>query len=79
MTAILNEIIQLFTTGLTSYGQGFGAGLQAMVTGIFIDSSGQTETLSVFGGLVVVFASIALVISICSLLFHWLSSLGARN
>ena len=79
MSSILTEIIQLLTGGITGIASGVGQGLQSLVTSIFIDSSGTTQSLSVFGGVIVIFAGVSLAIGLCPLIFHWLTSMGARN
>lgn len=80
MSAILTEIVSLLTSGITSYATGLGAGINEIVKNLFITTSGTgsdaTQSLSVFGGLIIVFASISLVIGLTKLLFNWLTSMG---
>lgn len=79
MSGILTEIINIIVSGLTSYGQGIGGALSSIATAMFIDNTGSSPALSVFGGLVCVFAGLALAIGITRLVFGWLSSLGNKN
>lgn len=79
MTEILQEIVRILIGGLTEMGQGIGAGLQDIVTSMFISTTGDTQTLSVFGGMVAVFAGIGLAVSLTRLCFGWLATLGARK
>lgn len=79
MSSVLTEIIQLLTGGIQGLATAVGSGLQSLVTSIFIDTSGQTQQLSVFGGVIVIFAGVSLAIGLCTLIFHWLTSMGARN
>lgn len=79
MTSILNEIINILVGGLTSFGQGIGSGLQSIVTSMFLDTSGASPVLSTLGGVVTVFAAISLAVGLTTLVFQWLSSLGARK
>ena len=79
MSAILTEIISLLVGGITGIAQGIGSGLNELVTQLFIDSSGDTMTLSVFGGVVAVFAGIGLAVGLSKFVTKWIASLGARK
>ena len=74
MTAILTEIVSLLTSGITTMAGAIGTGLQELVESIFLGEGGQG--LSVFGGVVVIFAGIALAIGLCRWVTNWLTSLG---
>lgn len=76
MSAILSEILTLLTSGISQFATGFGTGLKDMVTGIFLDGSGDTQKLSVFGGLCIVFAGVGLAIGLSRWVLNWVSSLG---
>ena len=78
MAAILTEMIQLLTGGITGMATGIGSGVQSLVTNLFIDSTGNTQTLSVFGSVVCIFGGIALAVGLSRLIFNWIQSLGAR-
>ena len=76
MTAVLQEIITLLTSGLTQVAESVGAGLSELVEGIFLDTSGTTPTLSTFGGVIIIFAGIALALGLCRWVTSWIASLG---
>lgn len=76
METILTEIIQLLTGGLTEMATGIGGGLQALVTSIFLDGTGESQSLSVFGGITVIFAGVALAIGLSRWVTNWVTSLG---
>lgn len=76
MTAILNEIVSLLTAGITGIATGIGAGLQDLVTSIFLEGTGETQTLSIFGGVVIVFSGVALAIGLSRWVMNFLTSLG---
>ena len=76
MTAVLQEIITLLTSGLSQMATGIGAGFQSFMSAIFLDTSGSTTVLSVTGGLIVVFAAIALSIGLGRLCANYLFGLG---
>lgn len=77
MTAIFSEIIKILIAGITGIAQGIGSGLTTLAQSIFLGT--EAGTLSVFGGLVVVFAGISLAIGLCRWVVDWITSLGARN
>ena len=79
MSAILTEIIQLLTGGLTQMATGLGSGLQSFVTSIFVDNTGSTPQLTTFGGIIVIFGGVALAIGLSRWVMNYLTSLGASN
>ena len=79
-TAIVAEIIEILTAGLTGIASGIGGGLKALVDSIFFTSvEGGTATMSTFGIMVCVFAGISLAIGLSRLIVRWLSSLGGSR
>ncbi len=77
MTAILQEIIEILVAGISGIATGVGQGLTTLAQSLFLGV--EPGTLSVFGGLVVVFAGISLAIGLCRWVVDWITSLGARN
>lgn len=77
MTEILKQIIEILVGGITGIASGIGSGLTSLAQSIFIGS--EPGTLTVFGGLVVVFAGISLAIGLCRWVVDWITSLGSRN
>lgn len=77
MTTILQQIIEILIAGITGIASGVGSGLTALAQSIFLGA--EAGTLSVFGGLVVVFAGISLAIGLCRWVVDWITSLGSRN
>lgn len=77
--AILTQLVAILTGGLTSFGQGIGQALSTIVSSMFIDSTGDTWTLSVFGGIIAVFGGISLAIGLTRKVFGLLTSFGARK
>lgn len=79
MTALLGEIIQILVGGITQLAIGIGSGLMELVGAIFVTGTGTTEspyTLTVFGGLVIVFAGIALAIGLSRFVMNWVTGFG---
>lgn len=77
--AILTSIIEILVGGITGIAEGIGAGLSTLATSIFLQGEGETQTLSTFGVLVVVFAGISLAIGLSRLVVRWISSLGGSR
>jgi hypothetical protein len=77
MTTILQQIIEILVAGITGIAKGVGEGLTTLAQSIFLGT--EAGTLSVFGGLVVVFAGISLAIGLCRWVVNWISSFGVRN
>ena len=79
MSGVLTEIVQLLVGGIQGIAQGIGQGLQQLVTAIFLTGEGTSASpyaLSVYGGVIVVFAGISLAIGLCRMIVYWVSSLG---
>lgn len=76
MSAVLQEIITLLVSGISQMATGIGSGLNALVNAIFLDTTGTSPVLSTFGGLIVVFAGIALAIGLSRFVVNWVTSLG---
>lgn len=82
MSAILTEIISLLVGGITGIASGVGAGVSQLVTAIFLTGEGTQASpyaLSTFGGVIAVFAGIALAVGLCRWVMNYLTSLGAKH
>lgn len=82
MTQLLTEIINILVGGITGIASGVGQGVTALVQQIFLTGAGTTESpyaLSVFGGVIIVFAGISLAIGLCRWVMSFVTSLGARK
>ena len=78
MTAVLSEIISLLVGGISGIATGIGQGLSKLVTSIFLEGTGDTMSLSVFGGVIVVFAGVSLAIGLSRWVTNWVTSLGSN-
>lgn len=76
---IVSQIVQILTSGISGVATGIGGGLSTLATSIFLSGTGETQTLSTFGTLIVVFAGISLAIGLCRWVVNFVTSLGARN
>lgn len=77
--SIVADIVEILTSGISGVATGIGGGLSTLATSIFLSGSGETQTLSTFGTLIVVFAGISLAIGLCRWVVNFVTSLGARN
>lgn len=78
-TALITAIIEILVGGITGVATGVGTGLSTLASSIFLTGTGETQTISTFGVLIVCFAGISLALSLCRWVVNFLSSLGSRN
>lgn len=77
--AILQAILEIIVGGLTTVGQAIGTALSTMASAIFIDATGTTPVISVFGTLICVFAGISLAFGLTRWVLNFITSFGNRN
>lgn len=77
-TTLLQEILSLLTGGLSTIATSMGAGIKDMVVSIFLTGA-DTWTLNAFGTLVVIFAAVALSLSLFRWVLNFVTSWGQRN
>ena len=75
LLAILETIISIMTGGITGIATGIGQGLSTLTQAIFMNNG----ELSLFAGIVFVFAGISLAMSLCRWVVNFITSLGNRN
>ena len=78
MTTVLSEFINILVSGIVSLAQGIAAGIVAMAKALFLEVSeqGAVTGLSMFGGIVAIFAGLALSVGITTRVYTWVTSLG---
>lgn len=81
MSTVLGEFIEILVSGIQQLATGIASGVVAMAKALFLEVSVNegVETitgLSVFGGIVAIFAGLALAISITTRVYTWVTSLG---
>lgn len=80
MNAILTEIINLLTGGITGIASGIGQGLSTLAQSVFLSGTAESGyTLSIFGALVAIFGGISLAIGLSRLVVRWVSTLGGSR
>lgn len=79
MSSVLTEFIQILVSGIVQLAEGIASGVVAMAKALFLEVDASTHAvtgLSVFGGIVAIFAGLALAISITTRVYTWVTSLG---
>ncbi len=76
---IVTSVVQTLVSGITGVAEGVGAGLSTLAQSIFMTGTGDTQTISTFGTLIIVFAGISLALSLCRWVVNFVTSLGNRN
>lgn len=78
-TALVTAIIEILVSGITGIASGVGQGLSTLAQNIFMTTTGDTTTISIFGICIVAFAAISLGLSLCRWVVNFFTSLGSRN
>lgn len=79
MQAVLTSIISLLVGGISGMATGIGQGLGDLVKNIFLTGTGTESdpyALSVFGGVIIIFAGVSLAIGLSRMVVNWVTSLG---
>ena len=73
---ILQAILEILVGGITTVSTAIGGGLSNLAQSIFLTGTGDTQTLSTFGIMIICFAGISLAIGLCRWVVNWVSSFG---
>lgn len=78
MASVLTEFIGILVGGITQLATGIATGVAAMAQALFLEVSeaGAVTGLSMFGGIVAIFAGLGLAVSITTRVYTWVTSLG---
>jgi len=77
MAAALQEFVQILVAGISNLATGIAQGVSSMAQELFLETTeGAVTGLSVFGGIVAIFAGLALAVGITSKVYTWITSLG---
>lgn len=79
MANVLQEFISILVSGISSLATGIAGGIVEMTKALFLEVNAETHAvtgLSVFGGVVAIFAGLALATGITSRVYQWITSLG---
>lgn len=73
---VLGEFVQILVGGIKDLAAGIAGGVVDMAKALFLDTSNSTVKLSMFGGIIAIFAGIALAVGITTKVYLWVTSLG---
>lgn len=74
---VLGEFVRILVGGIKDLAAGIAGGVVDMAKALFLDTStADTVKLSMFGGIIAIFAGIALAIGITTKVYMWVTSLG---
>lgn len=78
MATVLTEFINILVGGVTQMATGLAGGIVAMAKALFLEVSeqGAVTGLSIFGGVIAIFAGISLAVGITTRVYLWVTSLG---
>lgn len=79
MQNALSEFVGILVGGIQSLASGIAQGVSAMAQELFLATDSTTHAvtgLSVFGGIVAIFAGLALAVGITTKVYTWITSLG---
>lgn len=78
MATVLTEFINILVGGATQMATGLAGGIVAMAKALFLEVSeqGAVTGLSIFGGVIAIFAGISLAVGITTRVYLWVTSLG---
>lgn len=77
MANALQEFVSILVGGIQSLATGIAQGVSHMAQELFLNVSEGTVTgLSIFGGIIAIFAGLSLAVHITTLVYRWVVSLG---
>lgn len=75
-TSMISQILEVLYSAFGETATAMGTAFSEMASAIFLTSAGS---LSTFGTLILIFASISLALGLVRWVMQWITSLGARN
>ena len=79
MANVLQEFVSILVGGISSLATGIASGIVDMTKALFLEvdsTTGAATGLSMFGGVVAIFAGLALAVGITTRVYTWIVSLG---
>ena len=79
MLTVLQEFMQILGGGIVSLAQSIATGVVTLAKALFLEvdaGTGAVTGLSIFGGIVGIFAGIALAVGITTKVYTWVTTLG---
>lgn len=79
MSSVLTEFVSILISAISTLGQGIAVGVKDTATALFLDTSGNGTALSTFGGILAIFAGLALAVGITTKIYMLITSLGSNR
>lgn len=77
MVDVLQAFVEILVGAISSLAEGIATGVVTMAKALFLEyNEGTLVGLSVFGGIIAIFAGIALAVGITTRVYTWVTSLG---
>lgn len=77
MVDVLQSFVEILVGAISSLAEGIATGVVTMAKALFLEyNEGTLVGLSVFGGIIAIFAGIALAVGITTRVYTWVTSLG---
>lgn len=74
---VMSDFIGVLISGISQLAGGLANGIVAMASALFLSTTdGQVTGLSLFGGIIAIFAGLALAVGITTKVYNWVTSLG---
>ena len=79
MANALSQFVDILVGGIVDLAEGIATGVSTMAQALFLEVDATTHAvsgLSTFGGIVAIFAGLALAVGITTRVYLWITSLG---
>lgn len=78
MANVLQEFVSIMVSAISDLATGVAGGIVTMAKALFleVDSGGTVTGLSIFGGIIAIFAGLSLAVGITTRVYLWVTSLG---
>ena len=79
MANALSQFVDILVGGIVDLAEGIATGVSTMAQNLFLEVDATTHAvsgLSTFGGIVAIFAGLALAVGITTRVYLWITSLG---
>lgn len=79
MANVLQEFVSIMVSAISDLATGVAGGIVTMAKALFLEVDGTTGSvtgLSIFGGIIAIFAGLSLAVGITTRVYLWVTSLG---
>lgn len=79
MSNVLGQFVEIMVSAIVDLAEGIAGGVVAMAKALFLEvdaTNGSVTGLSVFGGIIAIFAGLGLATAITTRVYTWITTLG---